>query len=1218
MSGITWLDDFPSNEHPRMADFRGLLLTYRGRSGFSQRELADQIGASVRAVQTWEAGLSYPAADRLKALIALYVNKGVFTSDRVEDEARQLWNAALDEAPRFEAPFDGAWFSSLQPDFKTTSSAAGVDLGDVPAVGTFLGRTAELDTLLRWLLADDCRLVALLGFGGIGKSTLASRLTRQLAPQFEYVYWRSARNAPTCAEWLAGAILTCSNQSLLPAEDERTRLRQLVELLRTKRCLLVLDNFETLLASGADSGGYRAGYDGYEAVLLAIATHGLRGRLLLTSRESPPGFDDLRESTPAVRSLYLQGLSPADCRLIMADKQLKGDDADWDNLVTSYSGNALALKIVGETIHELFGGDIASFLLEGEAVFGGVRQLLSEQFDGLPYLEKAILAELAVSCEPAGIARLTDALQSHPQRREVMEAVQALIRRSLLERSERAAEFTLQPLVQEFVIDRIVGYVAEEIRTQRPDYLRRHALIRAHGTEHARRSQERLVGLPLLERLSHDDPRFGGRVEIASLLDAWRGGTAIEQGFGPGNIANLLRLRTGTLQGADLSRLVLRQLILAVPAQDANLSGSTLIDPLLAEPFEEPTSTTLSPDGSLLAAGMINGEVRIWRVAGIVPVLASVVHTGVVMGVAVSEDGSTLASCGVDGTVQLWNTATGDRRAQLRGHTAAVRVVALSADGSLVASGGLDKSVRLWNPQTGDCIAVLEGHTDGIRGIALSADGRLAASCSLDGTSRLWDTAEAREITVLWGHDGPVWDVALPADGRILASCGVDGTVRLWDTESGQNKAILQGHRGSVRAVALSSDGELAASGGSDETLRLWDTNTARPLAVLEGHTSTVWDVALSGDGRLAASGGGDGSVRIWQTDTRQCLAVIKGFSTTVWGVAVSADGRVAASVGATGRLRLWDTETGVQTAALEGHTAAAWSVALAGRIAATAGGDESLRLWDISSGWLLASLAAPTATFRTIALSADAALAASGGTDSRVRLWDVASRTCVAEMVGHIDAIRAVALSADGRLAASCGADTTVRLWDTETRECLAVLEGHAGPVWGLALSADGGLAASASLDGTVRLWDTFGARCVDVLDDHSGPVTSVALSADGRFVASGGADSTVRLHLTENPSRVAVLQGHTGTVYGVALSADGGIVVSGGGDGTARVWSGRTSEQLRVLKPDRIYERMDISRVRGLSPVQLQALRQLGAIDEDEGFADLGALAAPRQAVL
>jgi len=96
------------------------------------------------------------------------------------------------------------------------------------------GRAPELATLGRWVGADGCRLVAIVGMGGVGKTSLAARLARELARDFDAVYWRSVRNAPPPAEWLGGAILFLSAQQVLPAEGEEARLRQLLELLRAR------------------------------------------------------------------------------------------------------------------------------------------------------------------------------------------------------------------------------------------------------------------------------------------------------------------------------------------------------------------------------------------------------------------------------------------------------------------------------------------------------------------------------------------------------------------------------------------------------------------------------------------------------------------------------------------------------------------------------------------------------------------------------------------------------------------------------------------------------------------------------------------------------------------------------------------------------------------------------------------------------------------------
>jgi DNA-binding transcriptional regulator YiaG len=49
--------------------FCDLLLRDCGRSGVTQRQLADRLGIHRRSVQEWEVGAAYPNAEQLAALI---------------------------------------------------------------------------------------------------------------------------------------------------------------------------------------------------------------------------------------------------------------------------------------------------------------------------------------------------------------------------------------------------------------------------------------------------------------------------------------------------------------------------------------------------------------------------------------------------------------------------------------------------------------------------------------------------------------------------------------------------------------------------------------------------------------------------------------------------------------------------------------------------------------------------------------------------------------------------------------------------------------------------------------------------------------------------------------------------------------------------------------------------------------------------------------------
>ena len=86
------------------------------------------------------------------------------------------------------------------------------DWGDAIDVSAFYGRTLELLELEQWIVQERCRLVAILGMGGIGKTALCVKLVQRIEEHFEYVIWRSLRNAPLVEEILTTLLMFLSNE----------------------------------------------------------------------------------------------------------------------------------------------------------------------------------------------------------------------------------------------------------------------------------------------------------------------------------------------------------------------------------------------------------------------------------------------------------------------------------------------------------------------------------------------------------------------------------------------------------------------------------------------------------------------------------------------------------------------------------------------------------------------------------------------------------------------------------------------------------------------------------------------------------------------------------------------------------------------------------------------------------------------------------------------
>jgi WD40 repeat protein/transcriptional regulator with XRE-family HTH domain len=1207
-------------DHPTPESFRSLMLALRGQTVLTQLQLASRIGVNVRSIQAWEAGTSYPNAGSLQLLTAAFVDAHAFVAGQETAQAEALWNAALSEAPRLRVSFEREWFDTLLSHHAASSTATTPlveqqrpsassasrwqDWGDAPDVEGFVGRPHELDVLSHWVLDDKCRLVAVVGAGGVGKTRLTARLAHDVEPAFERDFWRSVRNAPTATEWLGDAIRVLSGQELIPPDGEPARMSVLLELLRAHRCLVVVDNLESLLEPGRRDGQYRPDVGGYREIFRTVGRTEHRSCVVLTSRESPAELDELHDDPGPVRELELGGFRTPETRALLGDQQLRGDAGAWDRLTSLYSGNGLALRVVGQTIRQVFNGDIVEFLGEHGSgaghVYGGIRHLLESQWTRLSPLEQDLMRWLAIERDPVAFADLA-ADMSHVGRAVLIEVIGALRRRSLVERIEPGPRFTLQSVVLEYVTEAMVETVVDEIEHGRPRLLLDYPLLKARAKDYVRRVQERLLIVPILDHLSY---RYGGQrpaeLRLLDVLDEQRQRLDQGYGFGHGNLVNLLRVLRGDLRGVDLSRLRIRHAFLQdTEMQDASLADADLSESVLADVFSWPLCLSLSGDGRFLAVGTSMGEVYVWRAVDRALVARWKAHDGMTLSVALSNQAERLVSCSDDGTARLWEPSTGRLLGTRPGHTGGALSVAVAGNGKLFASGDATGRLRVWNADNDELLTDVAGHPEGIWGLAFDAAGSRLASVS-DSSVRIWGAESGQLQPPLEGHHGANFSVAISSDGRVVAAGSFDGGARVWQVDSGRLLTTLPGHAGGVWSVSLSADGRRLVSGSFDGTVRAWDTVDGVVTATMRGHTGGARSVSLSRDGQILASGSTDGTVKLWQANGG-LLSELRGFTSGIRAIALSANGQLCASASFDRAVRLWDVGHNALVKTYIGHSAGLWAVAMTpdGKLIASGGDDCALHLRWAEHDEPAAVLQGHGSTIWSIVVSPEGDEVMTGSLDGTVRLWSVQPATQVAVLDAGTGPVWGVARSRDGRLLASAGVAGTVTMWDLQSRTARATFQAHASPVFGLSLNSDGSKLVSAGFDATAKVWESSSGVCIGTLEGHTGGVWGVAFSLDGRFVATGGFDGVVRVWDARTLRLVHSLSGHTGGIWSVAFDEGAGTLASAGVDGAIFIWDVDKGTVLRVLRRERIYERMNVTGLTGVTDAQRGALLALGALE-------------------
>jgi WD40 repeat protein len=1141
-------------------------------NGHSYRDLAETAGYDCNYIK----GLGAQVWRMLATATDSNVSKSNFR------QVLELFAARSDLLPT----------NSTQSDFPSdlVQAAAGIDWGEDMDISPFYGRELECSQLDRWIVADRCRLVAILGMSGIGKTTISIELVQRLQAkikataadpnQFSYILWRSLLNAPLLKELLPDLIRTImlspgwgSNQSAglmtLPQVADKKlwielmpktvtgQIELLLEICQQYRCLIVLDHGESIFQAGAQVGQYRPGYTNYGDLFSTIGRINHQSCLLITSREKPMEISQLEGLNTKVRSLRLPGLDPLAGQQIFADRGcLPIPSLEWIEIDRYCGGNPLAFQLIAAAVQEVADGavsEILPYLRSNKLGFADIHVLLAPQWARLTAAENQVMYWLAIARESMPIVDLERSLHpfwnhhrqfdyrlSRKAERTVgnfslLTVLQSLHRRSIISLSSGQVEqgkrhWSLQPMVMEYAIDQFVNQICTEIEQQRPFWLNTHPIIQATTTEYLRQAQLRLIVQPTIDRLRTS---IGNLQQIGTqlrlILTKWQISNSLQPGYLAGNILNLLTQLKLDLTDLDCSELIVRQAYLAgCDLAGVNFTNAQMVDCAFTQTFSSILAIAYSPDGQTLAASDSSGKIRLWCVRDGQCLLTCSGHTNWVRSIKFSPDGQSLASTSDDLTIKLWDLQDGKCIRTMGAGIHSFRF-SFSPDGCYIASGSANNLIYYWDLQTGICVRQFAGHLDWSIDIKFHPQGHQFVSVSADRTVRVWDVASGKCLQVWYGHEKLVTTVDYSPDGKTIISGSLDGCLRLWDAPEGQN--ILPAASAESRLVVTEHGGE-------------------------------IWSAVFSPDGSHFASAGVGGLLRIWQTTDGHCLYRLEGHHQRLWSVAFHPDGLCLASGGEDQTIRVWQVSDGKCLQILNGHInwfrSIVWSPD--GQRLITASWDAQIRVWSMEAETCLQSLFGHSQSTIAVAYSPSGLTFASGSDDQTIRIWDAQTYSCTKKLRGHTASIIALVYSPDGKYLVSGGSDLNIRIWDTQQWRCLHVWTGHTDRIGSIAYHPYLDLIASASEDCTVRIWNLHDPDPVQIFTHHIRRVIAVAFDPRGKILASGGIDGHILLVNIETGSVCHTLTGHSGWILALTYSPDGKWLFSSASDHTIRVWSMET----------------------------------------------------------
>ncbi|NER94400.1 MAG: hypothetical protein F6J86_11250 [Symploca sp. SIO1B1] len=1075
---------------------------------------------------------------------------------------------------------------------KPISTAKHRDWGTAPNVTVFYGRTQELDKLEQWIIDKRCRLLSLIGLGGIGKTTLSVKLAQLVQEEFQYLIWRNLRNAPTLPELLADLICFLSHQQEtdLP-EAIDGKITRLLKYLQDSRCLLVLDNAESILCSNGPAGTYRPGYEGYGELFRRIGDIEHQSCLVLTTREKLRGMSYQEGEHFPLHSFKLSGLAPEHAQEIFTEKGFTLSAEQGKALVEQYAGNPLALKIVATTIKELFNGDITEFLEQGTVFFGDIYNLLDQQFNRLSTVEKQIMFWLAINREWVSLAELRADIIPAVVPRSLLEALESLQGRSLIENTPTVG-FTQQPVIMEYVTERLIEQFCQEISTVEIDFFDHYPIIKAQAQDYLRNAQISLILQPIAARLL---AIFGNKENIKTCLVKILSNLRLadsqpKPGYAAGNILNLFWQLQIDPSGSDFSYLTVWQAYLqGVNVHRVNFAYADLTKSVFTKMLGGIVSAAFNTDGKLLATG-IDHEIWLWQVADGRQLLSCTGHLSWVHSVAFSPEGKILASGSNDQTVRLWDVNTGQCLQTFRGHTGGISSVAFSPKGNILASGSNDQTVRLWDVNTGQCLKVLSGHSNHLLSVIFSPDGQTLISSSEDKTVRFWQVATGECLQIIETHINWILSMALSPDGKTLATGSDRQAVKFWDITTGECLGTLADYSSYVWAIAYAhqeiyvnnTDRQILATGSEDRTVRIWDASTGECLQTLQGHTDRVWLVLFRPDNSTLLSASENQTVKLWDVHTGKCLRTLESYSNSVLSVALISNSVEYLHLGGNKAKptpnpsqegnRRQEAGGKKEDCKVEGNynCLSELDISSEGQLLASSGRDQQVRLWDVAKGECLKTMQGHTNIVSSLTFAPkfdERLILASGSDDCTIRIWDGYTGECLKTIRGHSSWVQSLSFSPNGQILASASRDYTVKLWDWQTGECLNTLAEHTHRVKAVAFSPDGKTLVSGSDDKTVKLWQVSTGKCIQTFSDYEDWVLAVAISPGGDRIASGSGKA-IKLWDISTGQCLQTLAGHNHRVRSVAFSPDGQTLASASDDETVKLWQVKTGKNFRTLQ--------------------------------------------------
>lgn len=378
--------------------------------------------------------------------------------------------------------------------------------------------------------------------------------------------------------------------------------------------------------------------------------------------------------------------------------------------------------------------------------------------------------------------------------------------------------------------------------------------------------------------------------------------------------------------------------------------------------YDPSLSLCVSPDGTLLAAGSRDRQLRVFDARTLEVRHELLGNDSEVQDARFAPDGHTLWSVDTAGVMREWDMrpppeGPPPRPMVLRGHTDLVHPIAISEKRRQAVAGGWDRSISVFSLETGARIAHAQVPYLVID-LALSPDEKFLVTREFEHVVRVWDAATLAPIVSIPHRTHRLDQAHFEREGKrfVLDILPEEGAILIAETESGKvtraplaaleefegptidhttgvfvhvrHRApriellvqsyrdgrvlhTLEARRTAVEAFAFNNDKSRFAAQGPDNVIRIYDTRTFAVIMSLAGHTREVLDTVFSPDGSRLFSADLTGVIRVWDLAAGSEVAQLRGHTGHIRRLAISSDGTTLISGSRDGTARVWSAPLG-------------------------------------------------------------------------------------------------------------------------------------------------------------------------------------------------------------------------------------------------------------------------------------------------------------------